>query len=269
MRNIVRVVAVALLAAGLVGCEPPSVAIDHVLPAALPIPDSARPLRAGQFQVTGDAGGGYAEHLAAALNQRLGDANAPAGGGGAVDGTIEVDVADETGNRTIRRVSAAGESVTAEVPTLVRTASVRVVFAPRGPGGQALPMAEVRRSYSSAGDAAVRGPLGFKRADDPARVPPASEIVRGLLDDCADAFVRMTTPARSTVTMPLRPGGADTSARPESVDAHYNAAVAAEAAGRYEEARRLYLRAWELSKEHDLPSHQAADRLAVVLAAKR
>jgi hypothetical protein len=217
------VVLPAILAGWLVGCAPPTVAVEHVLPAALPMPADVAAVRTGDFAVRTGPKDGFAAFLKETLDKRLmhvpvglghgGPAAGPAGAAripaaqvAAVGGEIDIQTADLAGKRTVRRRAAGtGELESVELATLVRTAAVRVeLHVRRASDKEPLGTAEVRREYSSAADPLVRGELGLERPDDPARVPPAEAIVRRLLTECAEAFARMISPVVAKAHVPLR-----------------------------------------------------------------
>jgi len=288
---------VGVLAFLAAGCAPPTVAVRHELPGALPLPAAVSAASAGEFTVRSGPKGDYAAFLKQKLTERLAEAPvAPAGEPVVVGGTVEMETKDATGKRTVRgRDSATGELHDVELPTLVRTASVKVDFDVQraGEAGQPLGTAEVRRSYTSASDATVRGELGLDRPDDPARVPPAEEVIRHLLAECAEAFVGMIAPVVIEAQVPMRPvpaGRADAAfdaarkgdytraaallaealaASPDDPALHFNRALAAEAAGDLAVAAEHYQKAWDLSNQQDPAAQQGLQRARRVLATRK
>ena len=306
MRRITATVVLAVLAAHvLAGCAPPVVHVRHVLPAAMPLPGDVSMVRAGEFAVRSGPKDGFADFTKEALDKHLADVPVGLGstGRGArtteaqiarAGGTIDIETKDVRGKRLGRRRSAGtGKLDDVELTTLVRTAAVRVEFhVRRASGGESLGTVEVRRSYSSADDPQVRGELGLERADDPARVPPAGDIVRGLLTGCVEAFGRMVSPVVVEADVPLRPASgrfaqlglkaareanhaealrqfeAAARAAPDDAGAHFDLAAVAEAIGRLDLAAEHYERAWELSDKKDDEARQAAARARRVRAAQ-
>jgi len=209
----------AVLAAG--GCAGPAVTVRHVLPAALPLPADVASIHVGEFAVRGQAPEGLADSLAAALKKALADApwRAEARAGAPrptarveVAGEVRAESAETRGSRLLR--PGRQDQPERAVPTLRRTASVRVTFAlTRADGGEPLGAAEVRRTYDSAEDPRTRGPLGLGRPDDPDAVPPAGQVLRELLAECAEAFARMVSPAVVEARVPLRAAGGEAAER--------------------------------------------------------
>ena len=310
MRNVTVLGSCLCVLAFLAGsCAPPVVHIEHVIPGALPLPGDVSIARAGAFTVRSGPKGDFADFLKRKLDEHL--ASVPVGRGATgrgartteaqavvVGGTIDVEANDTAGKRMLRRRDVrSGEYTKIEVPTLVRTAAVRVNFeVRRAAGAAALGTVEVRRSYSSAADPKVRGELGLERADDPARVPPADEIVRRLLAECAEGFGRMVSPVVIAAGMQLRPApgrfaqlGLDAArkanyseavkqyqaavqADPNGPAGHFDLAAVAEAAGTLDVAAEHYRKAWELSKQEkqeDAEAKQGVARTTRVLAARK
>jgi hypothetical protein len=294
-------VAVLILVALTAGCSP-VVSVHHVLPGPLPLPEDVVMLRAEQFTVRSADGSKADEHaafLTAALNKRLGEggwggsasrqlAEIPAETVATVTGQVDLAWQDAAGQRLMRRRGAAGGQAGAvSVPTLVRTASVRVDFVVQRHGGAGLGTLEVRRTYSSAADPAVRGELGLERADDPVRVPSVDSITEALLADCADSFVRMVQRLLVSAEIKLRAvpgaaaragmdaaGGGDfagavghftdaVQAAPDNAEAHFDLAAVAEGAGQLALAIKHYQAAAEKAPSAE-PDAEAAESLARV-----
>jgi len=148
---------------------------------------------------------------------------------------------------------------------------------------------ETRRSYTSPEDPRVRGELGLDRPDDPARVPPADDILKELLAQCADEFFDMISPREVTADVPMRgTWNADGSAglkaaeagdfaaavghleaavaaEPKDVNLLFNLAAACEAAGNLEEALAHYKAVVERTQGQDAVAAEAAQRVERVL----
>lgn len=189
----------------LAGCGGPVLTVRHVLPAALPMPADVGTVRAKAFAVE-PAGGEAAAVLAKLLNERLekvwpdkaGDAGAEVGG------TVRVDAKEAKGASRLRQWDAKARAwAEREVPTLVRTVAVDVAFVVER-GGRRLFAVEARRAYRSTDDPRVRGETALERPDDPERVPPADQVVRELLADCAESFCEMIAPDEMVVRVPTR-----------------------------------------------------------------
>ena len=303
MRRIWSVaVCVLIVAFTVAGCAPPTVAVRHVLPGALPLPADVASLAAGEHRVRTGPAGNYAAYAREALAERLlsvsvassarpdGSAAELVGAQVArVDGTIHIETKDDAGQRILRRLDEkTGEASQVTVPTLVRTATVRVEYAVVRAGA-----AEVRRAYNSAADATVRGELGLQRGDDPRNVPPVDEIIHRLLAQCAEAFVGMiaAVPIEAQVSLRSAEGNfarlgidaaregnygeafkqfaAAVDAAPDDPAARFNCAVAAEVHGKLDTAHTHYQRAWELSDRKDIEAEQGAARVRRVLHARQ
>jgi len=305
----VAVVAMWTLAGLAAGCSP-SVSVRHVLPGALPLPPDVMLLRAGRFAVRTKAEGAaadYASFLKAALDKRLagvaldgsgagGAAETPAAKVALVGGEVDVAVRNAAGERVGRRWNPATKKNEPQtLPTLVRTAEVRVTFTVARQGGQRLGAAEILRMYSSAADPAVRGELGLERADDPARVPSVDSIVQGLLTECAETFAHMAQPLVLSAEMQLRPAGGDSAragmsaaakedyaaavghfrkaveAARDNGDVRFDLAAVAEAAGQLELAAEQYQAAVDnaKAKEGDAEAKESLARVRRVIAAAK
>ena len=307
MRSLlVHPVAIAAAVACLAGCAPPVVSVEHVLPAALPMPGDVACVRADDFTVRSGPKDGFAAFMKDALAKHLMNVRIAPGHVGAnariteaqtarAGGTIDVEARDAKDARRIRRMNhKTGKLETLSLPTLVRTANVRVEFVVRRAGGKGpLGTVEVRRSYSSASDPLVRGALGLDRPDDPARVPPVDKIGRRLLTECIEGFGRMISPVVVKARVPLRhaPGhyaqlgldaarkanyyeavkqlAAAVGAAGNDANAHFDLAAVAEVRGELALAAKHYGRAWELSGRKDIEARAGADRTRRVLAARK
>jgi len=214
------VLSVALAAAVLsAGCGGPVVTVEHVLPADLALPAGPCTWKVGPCAVAEGPADGFARYLADRLSGKAALLTTRADGWGdvpplilTVNGTIHIAVQDVKGTRMIRgREATATAPAAREVDSLVRTVRVRVDFVvawAAAPGNRVA--AETRQTYTSLADPRVRGPLGLRRADDPAGVPAVETIVNELLAECAKAFGRMVTPPLVTAQVRLRarPAGA-------------------------------------------------------------
>ena len=280
-----------------VGCGGPIVTVRHALPAALPLPDGVQMVRVGTFNVQPAGRREVASLMTEALQKRLSRHWAIDGDAGArakaleVGGTVAVETKDVKGSRNIRQwTGEKREWVAVEVPTLVRSATVAVEFGVFRPGAkERLLTVETRRSYTSPEDPRVRGELGLERPDDPARVPPADEILRELVGRCADEFLDMIAPREVTADVPMRgTWNADGSAGLKAAEQgdfaeavrHLEAAVASdpgddnllfdlaaacEAAGRLKDALTHYKAVLEGTKGQDAVAAEAAQRVERVL----
>lgn len=197
----------ALLLAAL-GCGG-EVTIDHQVPAAVPIPQSARPLGAGEVSIrdaegtnTKDLSARAKKELAAALAE-INDPNAGAPAG-RVDAAFHVTITDKRGERTVRRGRPDGEMRTVTLPTLVRTVDVRVELPVRAADGEEIVTLSVVRSYDSRRDPRVWGELALGRAADPNRVPSRETILRELLTDCVHRGADLLRRGRVSATVPLK-----------------------------------------------------------------
>ena len=284
-------VALAAAAAFAAGCAAPVLTVRHVLPAALPLPADVGLVRAKGFDVDPPSGATVWAPAAQGLDERLA-ALWPEGGRGAtadVGGKVRIEVKDAPGSRDVRRWDAATRAWVAEAAaTLVRTATVDVDFVVTR-GDARLVAVECRRTYDSAEDPRVRGDLGLERPDDPARVPPADQVVRELLDDCVTSFCEMIAPGEVTVRVPTRgtlngegaaglkaaAGGdfqaavrhleAAVAASPNDVNLLFDLAVACEAAGRLDAAQAHYCAVAERTANRDRLAADGAARTERVL----
>jgi len=313
-----RIAAVLVcLAAG--GCAPPVVKVSHSLPAALPVPAGMMGLRVGEITVAGPdtsaeapAGGeavAITPELARLMKDRLGKElymkgwirprigeTRPAGGKDEclIGGTIRAVIQEVRGKRTVMLLDPASKATKPlEVPTLIRTARVRVEFAlSRAADGQGLGIAEIVRTYDSAFDPAVRGELGLDRPDDPNHVPPVEMIVKDLLAQCAHAFKCLISPTYVYAEVQLRPvegAAADEGFAIVRKGYHhlamilflesygydslnpalnFNLAAVAEAAGQLDIAIDHYDQAVKLSGDKDAEAYEGARRCRRVLEAR-
>ncbi len=297
------IIALAVLSCMVVGCAPPVVSVRHVMPGALPLPGDIARARAGTFTIRSGPKGDFAAFMQTALDEHLRDAPVGLGHTGRsseiteariarVGGAIDIETKDLRGRRPLRRLNReTGGLDSVEVPTLIRTASVRVDFEVRRAGGERLGAAEVRRSYNSAADVEVRGELGLRRPDDPDHVPPAEKIVKHLLTECIRGLGGMISPVEVAARVALRPAGgrsaglgfaaaaegdcheavghfqAAVKAAPDDANLHFDLAAAAEAAGKLDLAAAHYRKAWELSGRKDAEAQLGAARVRRVLAA--
>jgi len=295
-------VGLLLGAVSIVGCTP-VVEVRHKVPGGLPLREEILLIRAGAFTVRDGPAGDAAAFLKDKLEEHLKDIPLGPGSTGRaaeitdaqiarVGGTIELATKDTPGRRTIRRLNRrTGQAEPVELPTLVRTAEVRVAFRVEGASGEDLGTVEVHRSYHSAADADVRGDLGLRRADDPEHVPDVQAIVRRLLTECTESFCRTVAPVEVTARIPLRaarsraeelalaaarrqdyPGAvvqlrAAVAAAPDHAEAHFNLGATAEATGKLDLATSHYTTAWELSDKTDTEAQGAAARARRVLRA--
>ena len=304
-------VVLAIGACCIMGCAPPVIRVRHVIPGALPLPDNIAALQAGTF-IVASAPPDRADGLPALMHEiaatvlaespiRFPERSVSSSAAlreqtpanvATVSGTIAIGAKDTHGKRKIhRRDPETGGLEPFELPTLVRTADARVEFHVRKDGRE-LGAVEVRRAYSSAADADVRGELGLQRGDDPERVPEAEAIFRRLLTECVEAFARMAAPVEVTAEIPLRPApgsrarDAVDAARkgdllqaynhyswavreaPEIAELNFNYAATAEANDKLAEAAKHYAKAWELSDEKDAEAKQSAARVRRILAAR-
>ncbi|MHC4717436.1 MAG: hypothetical protein ACYS5V_10735 [Planctomycetota bacterium] len=285
-----------ILAAGAAGCAGPEVTLTYTFPADLPVPAGGRVHLAG-VTVAGAPGQPYGAPAMEALTRRLNASRrfglAPSAGQAqmAVSATLHLTACDARNARAIRRYDPQRRTTErVRVPTLVRTASARMVFAVTEPAtGRQLASAETRSRYSSAEDPRTRGALGLFRPDEPARVPPIHTIYRELIDDCVGTFWDMLQPRQVRVTVILRPtlnphgakgiaaaeAGefaraarhfADAAAsEPRNPDLLLNRAVCAEKAGQLATALAAYERLIQLRRAHQLPAHAGARRVKRVL----
>ena len=287
--------ALSVLAAG---CAPPVLSVRHRFPADVPLPAGARHVRIGEFVVaegSQEAFGTFAAEVLAARLQASWAYEVVGSEGGAdavpadtiVSGTLRIEVRDTQGTRRVLRMDSASRNLeTVEVPTLVRAAAVEAEFVVReAQDGRKVAAAETRRTYLSTADPRVRGPTGLCRPDHPAHVPPAETVVRELVEACAETFVRMMTPPRVTVAIPLRPAvghngrrglaaagkgdwkeaaqhfRADFAEDPENRDALFNLAAVSECAGDLATALACYEQVLERSGGNDIAARNAVARL--------
>lgn len=258
----------ALFAVLVAGCAGPVVAIRHTLPPALPLDGQLVPT-AGTVRVVEitppgridpDAQqrsleGCLAAHLPTSEN---GEARPT------VDGKMYLTITDHESPRTLRGWDAdTGETTTETVASLVREVSMRVDFTVRKPDGTELGQVEVRRSYNSSSDAAVRGELGLGRPDDPARVPSPEKILAEQCRETAEELASLVSPVEVAADIELLPvGGEDGAAglaaaeagdfdaavdafkavlaSREDANAQFSLAVVAEAAGQLQLAEDTY-----------------------------
>jgi hypothetical protein len=276
-----------VLAGCLVGCSGPRLTVVHTLPAAVPLPPGGE-VRSGRFEVDGPGSDWIPGFLQAEVARRTAGLRGTAGSGESLKmgGTATVRVTDDSGTRAARRRGDAGELAAIELPYLVRTVDVRVVFAVAPAGGGREVELETRRTYASNRDPAVRGKHGLWRGDDPERVPPADEVTRELLAECVDAARGMLAPVEMPVTLQFRyAGGARAQAGlaavgkgdyaeaveqlrpaveddPDNPALLYNLAAACEAAGRLGEAEQRYRAALAASGGEDVEARSGAERAA-------
>ena len=295
-RNSLLVVLVAA-AVWAAGCGGPVVTVRHRLPAALSLPADVQMVRVTRFSVQPAGRRAAAALMTEALQKRLSRHWAIDGDPGTrakavdVSGAIAIETKDVKGTRNVRRwTSDNREWVAVQVPTLVRSATVQVEFGVARPGAKdRLFTIETRRSYTSPEDPRVRGELGLDRPDDPARVPPADDILKELLAQCADEFFDMISPREVTADVPMRgTWNADGSAglkaaeagdfaaavghleaavaaEPKDVNLLFNLAAACEAAGNLEEALAHYKAVVERTQGQDAVAAEAAARVERVL----
>jgi len=296
-------VGIAILSCSAVGCAPPTVSVRHVMPGALPLPTEVRFVVGDWGAAKADPNEGDVAFAMRAVTDRLEEmwpGSASRQGPLPAETTAYVSIAegpvvevtDTRGRRTGRRWNAETRQLEKfQMDTLVREVAVRVVFGVRSPDGRHLGAAEIRRSYSSAADPGVRGPLGLQRADDPQRVPTRDQIARRLLAECAERLVRMIAPVEVTARVQLRLAAGQPAqagfaaaanedfsaaiesfetalkAAPDDGNLHFDLAAAAEGAGKLDLAAAHYQRAWELSGKKDAEAQLGAARVRRVLAA--
>lgn len=279
------------------GCGGPVVTVRHVLPAAVPLPAEAAMVRVRKFTVEPADQAALAAPMTEALQKRLsrhwaidGDAETRATAV-EVGGILHADVRDAKSSRRLRQWDAATrEWREVEVPTLVRTVALVVEFAVFRPGAdERLLTVEIRRSYDSTEDPRVRGDLGLERPDDPDRVPPADEIARALLEECADAFIEMISTHEVAAEVPTRGtwnrNGSDglkaagqgdfeaaillleaaVAANPKDTGLLFDLAVACEGGGRLQDALDHYRAVVERTGGKDPAAVEAAARVERVL----
>ena len=285
MTHAKRYVLWAVAAVALAGCAGPTVSVVHELPPEVPVgnPAAIEPgtfeIAAGEAWMTQFLAAQVAERAAAYAEGATPAAAIPMGG------TVTAEVTERRGHRPARRRDRATDRlVTVQVPFLVRTAEVRVVFA-LGAAGAAPTQIETAAAYNSTEDPRARGRLGLDRGDDPDQVPPAETVLRELLAECAGAAWGMITPVRMPVTLQFHPaGGPEAQAGlraaeqkdfpaaaehfrsaleedPDSPALRANLAAALEGAGRFADAARAYQAAAESAdKDAAGPLRAAAER---------
>lgn len=293
--------AVAVLVAGaaalVAGCTAPVLSVRHSLPAAVPMPAGTQVLHIGTFTVTPPDRQAAAAAMTEALQTHLsrhwaidGDARARAHTVG-VTGTIAIATSEKSGTRRLRQYDeATGAWREHEVPTFVRTASAHVTFRLNRPGdAHPLGAVDVARAYDSTADPRVRGALGLARPDDPEHLPPADQVVRELIEACADAFAGMIAPntveaevkTRGTLSgkandglKAAEAGDLDNAVQhlalavaenPDDVTLWFNLAAALEAAGHLEKALGHYETVLERTDGRDADAALAAQRVRRIL----
>jgi len=218
------------------GCGAAVLTVQHDLPAALPVAVEKLSVDRADFSVNDQTYTELLDYTIETLREQLGPSRRPSGDKthgtvGHVGGRIEVQQSESRGSRwVLQRDPETKLMIKQKVPTLVRTASVRVEFVVQDASGRQLAAAELSRPYDSTQDPRVRGQLGLHRPDDPQRVPPAEKILKELLADCVRSFCEMITPTHLEVPIRLQPA-----AGPEA-----NAAMEAVRAGRYAQAYALF-----------------------------
>lgn len=271
------------------GCQPVTLTVTHVLPAATPLPPGG--VRVGTFQVPSDPQSDVAALISGLLEEHLPLALGPEAGGAdevpaaEVAGTVTITVKDVRAHRNVRRWDPETKKMApARLATLDRTVSVNVDFVVRDLGTDGRPWAvEQTKTYRSAADPRVWGELGLLRPDDPARIPPTETIVQELLGECVDGFCGMVAPMKVTHTIQLRSApGLDAGVRAagtgdlEAAEGHFRSALAdrpndahalfnlgavLEARGRLDAAVAAYEKAGSLSAGADAEAKTAAERL--------
>jgi hypothetical protein len=279
----------------------------HRLAGGIPLPAGVAMVRAGEVTVARGPGDGFAAHLRQALDRRLPHVPLATHGLGVrslerilpqdvlrVGGQIFIDANDVRGRRRIRiRPAGADRLEQRDISTFVRRVRVRVDFVLSRHDGTRVAAAEAARAYSSAADPNVRGRLGLLRGDDPNLVPPVGAIVRELLDGCAADFCAMLAAVDMTAEVELRPAGgphgraglrcaqqqrfpdamrqfeAALANEPNSVDLHFNLAVAAEAAGELNAARAHSAFVRDRTTPADPAAVEGLRRVERVLLARR
>jgi hypothetical protein len=275
-----------------VGCEPPTLSVEHDLPAAAPLEGS---LRVGETEVVDKAPEGLDERFTRQVRlavDKLDRSKTESATPIDIHPRLRVGVDDTRATRTVRRLADDGDLVTEELPSLHREVTMEAEFELMRGGAEVLTI-ELRRRYNSLADARLRGPLGLKRPDDPERVPAVETICDELSTPLARTFAELFEPMKVTVTIPLRSAetpagraGLDAAGRgdleaaldrfreaveaaPDSVAAHFNLAATAEALGRLDLARDRYERVNELTGEKDAEAYESARRVRRVLAHRK
>ncbi|HET6430477.1 MAG TPA: tetratricopeptide repeat protein [Phycisphaerae bacterium] len=288
------------------GCAGPVVKVSHVLPAAVPMPAGVVLINPrGTFTVTPPDAGLYGQFVIDLLNERplfvsSGQLRAARVVTSEIQpeqvvfvgGRITIKADDARGARQVRRPNATTrEPELLDLPTLVRTVELTVDFVlTRAHSGEQVTTVETHRSYSSTADPRVRGELGLHRPDDPQRIPPADQVIRELLTECAETFRAMVLPLVVTAEIPMR-GTLNEQGRyglkaaeqgayqnavgffesavkqsPNDVSLLFNLAVACEAAGRLADAARHYQTVADRTQARDPHAAEAAQRVQRVLA---
>lgn len=282
---------VAVVLAG-AGCEAPVVTIEHALPAAVPI-DEAANFPAGPVTATGDVDTDLSAFATEALRERLDDAALlPAVDqswlGPEAGGAIVVTVEDTLAKRQLRHWNPQTDDTREQtVESLIRRVDVAAAFTLTTSGSADGPVViEINRAYDSRGDPQTWGELGLRRPDDPAQVPAAEEITRGLVVQCVDGFVEMIRPLSIRVDVPMRYAGPKAALdaagegrfgdaltsfrealneRPDDVNLLFNAAVAAEAADDLPAALASYQQIVELTDGDDAEAVDGVERIGLVI----
>lgn len=288
VRNVVRSVVFAA-ACWTVGCAG-SVQVSHSLPAAVPVPDSLRPLQAGEVTIHGVDANGLRRLVGRTLIEELSRINRSDSNGqvGRLAGEFHVTVRDQRGTRQVRRGRPRDSMEKVTLDTLVRTVDIRAEFPVLDPSGQTVVTLSVQREYDSRRDPRVRGQLGLGRSDDPQRVPETETILRELLVECTRRgvdlvrrpVVRAAVPLRDTFNGMGRKGldamrkgrhakaarlfGDALAEHPRDAALLYNRAVACEAIGELDVALRGYRKV--LAEEPDNKEARAGtERVTLVL----
>jgi len=292
----------AVLVSVVAGCAAPVITVHHILPAALPLDGQDWQFQATSFVASSvSPAGAIAQEDAADLlvaefarrqTAQSGQVGHPAREGRTawVAGKFDLTVTDRAGHRTVRlRNPQSGQLEPHELPTLVRKAMLRVDFQVRSdPDGPAIGTAEVRREYNSAVDPNVLGPLGLERSDDPQRIPAVRGILRSLSAHCVGEFFDMVRPLKIAAEVALQPASdADSraglraveenryadavvrfekalAANPGDLNARFNLAASAEAAGDLAKARDNYAAVLKAADTKHPLRQPAADGLARV-----
>jgi len=286
------------------GCAQPTVAIRHLMPAAVAVGQDVGRIEIGGFSIEGEPADGLAAFIAETLRRRSDEfqstvIESPVRPENCcplkIAGTIHVDASETRGTRTVRRRD--GRAVgprTDRLDSLVRKVEVRVDFTLTRPGRDGPPVTvETHKTYDSAGDPRLRGKFGLLRSDDPRRVPAKDEIIRGLLKECVETFWAMITPLPVSEDIALRPsldaeaaaglraaGAGDlrgalkhfqaaAERNPKDVGALFNLAVAAEATGQLQLASKSYRKVERLTDGRDAEAVAGARRVRRLLAVKR
>jgi len=290
MRNIyVGIFAAAMLLCG--GCAAPEVAIEHRLPAAVPLGVDAFTVTAAKVTgLTDDA-----DALAAlAITRSLAEADllagaTPSGPVAQIAANFTVTTDERRSHRSVREWNAEAESVQPrQADSLVRIVNVSAAFTISRPDHEPVTV-QVDRTYDSRSDPNVWGEMGLERPDDPRRVPTATDISADLIGQCAERLAAMLRPLPVRVVVPVRPvGGQEGSAglaaaadgrfdealeqfrlavaeRPQDRDLLFDAAVAAEAAGELHDSLGYYQQVVDLSGGEDLVANEGAQRVQRII----